>query len=149
MAVICAVSLIVMTVLLISGKKKIIADFVPPGFDASAVQGTPDFADMEIKEFDSGSFKVSLCATPEIKDASAAIMFFNPETNTVFLKLRIMDSQGNRIYETGLIKPGEYISHIPLNKQELTSADISIKIMAYEPETYFSASAISVNTILK
>ena len=48
--------------------------------------------------------------------------------------------------ETGLLKPGEYIKEVKLDKSLKKDDEITLKVMGYEPDTYYSAGSISLNT---
>ena len=70
----------------------------------------------------------------------------NPVSNTVWLKVRVLDEKGNTLGETGLIKPGEYVQSVTLDTVPKTGKPIVLKIMAYQPDTYYSEGAVSLNT---
>ena len=58
----------------------------------------------------------------------------------------MFDEQGNMLGETGLIKPNEYVKYVTLSKTLEVGTKIKLKIMGYEPHTYYSAGAASLNT---
>ena len=60
--------------------------------------------------------------------------------------LPVFDEQGNMLGETGLIKPNEYVKYVTLSKTPEVGTKIKLKIMGYEPHTYYSAGAASLNT---
>ena len=70
----------------------------------------------------------------------------NDEGNKVWLKLRILDEEDNILAETGLLKPNEYVKTVTFDKIPKSGANIKLKIMAYEPDTYYSAGAVTLNT---
>lgn len=144
----CIVSLTIMAFsLLLCGKKIETPSFVPPEFDQAAVQGVPDVPEGSgWSEVDAQAFKASICGVVTIKDNKADIWFTNPDSNTVWLKLRILDTNGNTLGETGLIKPGEYVQSVTLTAIPDIGESIGLKLMAYEPETYYSAGSATLTT---
>ncbi len=76
----------------------------------------------------------------------AVVRFANPQSNDVWLKLRVLDAQGNLPGETGLIRPGEYLRSVALMAPLQKGTPIELKIMAYEIDTYYSAGAVSLQT---
>lgn len=148
--ILCAASIAVMLIALTGGNNQK-NEFVPPSFDSTAVQGTPDvpkhlgYSPIEAAD----AFTAHLCGNVTAIGKSAEVYFTNADTNTVWLKLRVLDSGGEIIGETGLIRPGEYVKTIILTKIPANDSAIKLKIMAYEPETYYSAGAVSLNTVMK
>lgn len=145
---ICILSLIVMTtVLLISSEKDKALSFTPPPFDTNAVQGIPDVPEnLGWEEVDAQAYKASICGKVIPNGDTADVWFTNPESNSVWLKLRVLDTQGNVIGETGIIKPGEYVQEVTFTKTPQVGDSIVLKLMAYEPETYYSAGSITLTT---
>lgn len=131
-----------------SGKEQV--NFIPPDFDSEAIIGIPEppqeLGWSEISQVGM-SYRVGICGNGNIiiNNGIADVYFFNSETNTVWLKLRVLDEQDNIIYETGLIKPKEYIKSIRFDEVK-DGEKIKLKIMAYEPETYYSEGSIILNT---
>ena len=150
-AVICVLSLIVMFVALsTSGRQTQTAEFTPPPFDDTAQTGTPTVPEeLGWGELDAQAFKVSVCGVFTPENGSADIYLTSPESNTVWLKLRVMDADGNILGETGLIKPGEYVQSVTLTETPKSGTKIVLKLMAYEPDTYYSAGAASLNTTVQ
>lgn len=149
LSAICAVALIAMTFALVFGNKnQEDAEFVPPPFDASAVSGMPSVDDGSLSKIyqDGMSFTAYVCGKPVTEGQRARVFFTSTEDNGVWLKLRITDENGNIIGESGLIRPGEYVEYVSYSKQPRNGQKIKMKIMAYEPETYYSAGAIVLNT---
>ena len=127
-------------------------EFVPPPFDAGAVAGTPDIEKPEAigyTELDAKAYKLSVCGLVKLEGNSADIYFTNPDTNDVWLKIRVLDKKGNILGETGLIRPGEYVKTITFDKKVPKVGDeITMKIMGYQPETYYSAGAVNLGTTI-
>ena len=145
-AVLCVLSLAVM-VLALTRQEEIpteMGEFTPPPFDTAAVVGIPDVPDgLGYSELDCQVYKVSLCGK---LNADGDIYLTNPESNEVWLKVRILDVGGNILGETGLVRPGEYVQTVALTTIPKSGTPITLKIMAYEPDTYYSAGAASLNT---
>ena len=51
--------------------------------------------------------------------------------------------------ETGLIRPGEYVQSVTFDTAPAPGTAISMKVMAYEPETYHSGGAVTLNTVVQ
>lgn len=146
-SIICAISLVMMfAALAFSGGDSEPVAFTPPPFDENAVQGTPDVPEnLGWSEVDAQAFKASICGVLDIKGDRAAVWFTNPDSNTVWLKLRVLDDHGNILGETGIIKPGEYVQSIVFTTTPDAGDIISLKLMGYEPEIYYSAGSAILN----
>lgn len=127
-------------------------EFVPPEFDSGAAVGAPsvpnDMGYLEVYK-EGMSFNAFVCGEVNIKDGKADIYFTNPEKNTLWMKLRIFDENGKVIAETGLIKPNEYLKTVSFDTVPKNNSKITMKIMTYEPNTYYSGGAVSLNTVAK
>lgn len=156
MLAVALVSLAVMTAALaITGNRTgKTGTFTPPSFEPEAVEGEPEvpeelgYSPLDIP----GAFQAALCGKVVEQDGKADVWFTNSGENTVWLKLRMLDKEGNILGETGLLKPGEYVQSIDLS-QSITALydgmEIQLKVMAYEPDTYHSAGAVILNTTLE
>ena len=127
------------------------AEFVPPSFDKGAFRGTPNVPEDKAKSYlkvykDGMSFSAYVCGEVVIDKGYADIYFTNPEENSLWMKLRIFDSKGNVIGETGLIKPNEYIQTVRFDTLPENGEEITMKIMTYEPDTYYSGGAVPLRT---
>ena len=130
-------------------KKQQRPEFVPPPFDSGAVVGSPDaevLADKGYEELDAQAYKLWVCGKIVLDGNKADLYFTNPETNNVWLKLRILDTNGNKLGETGIVRPGEYVQTITFDVVPKVGDSITIKIMGYEPDTYYSAGSVNLNT---
>ena len=145
---VCIVSLAVMTIVLaVTAEKREPLSFVPPPFESGAVRGVPDVpGDLGWGEVDAQAYRVSVCGVIIPDGNRADVWFTNPETNSVWLKLRILDSGGSVIGETGIIRPGEYVQKVTFSEVPAAGETIELKLMAYEPETYYSAGSASLTT---
>lgn len=125
-------------------------DFVPPEFDLNAVAGTPTVPENLgwYEVYKTGmSFKASVCGEIKIKDKTAKIYFTSPQENTLWLKLRILNEKGEVLGETALIKPGEYVPEITFETLPKNGKKIILKLMSYQPETYYSGGSASLTTV--
>ncbi|WP_416325779.1 hypothetical protein [[Eubacterium] hominis] len=125
--------------------------FMIPDFDKTAETGVPKVPEnlgySKIHQ-DGMNFTAYVCGNVMIKDHEGSIYFTNDSENKVWLKLRILDENNEILGETGVIKPGEYVSLIKLKKTPQVGQKIKLKIMAYEPDTYYSAGAVSLYTTI-
>ena len=92
-------------------------------------------------------YKFSICGQVDIVDGKADVYFTNPAENTLWMKLRIFDASGNIIAETGLIKPNEYLKTVSFNTVPENGSKLIMKVMTYEPDTYYSGGAVSLSTV--
>ena len=149
-AVLCAVSLVVMVFALTRQEAQTeMGEFTPPPFDSSAVVGTPAVPDgFGWQELDAQAYIVGICGKFIPNGNAADIWLTNPESNTVWLKVRVLDEKGNILGETGLVRPGEYVQFVELDNVPKAGTPIVLKIMAYQPDTYYSEGAVSLNTAI-
>ncbi len=152
LAGVCLAMLIAMCIILaVTHKEPTPPPFVPPEFDTSAVTGTPEVPDglgwSEV--YKTGmSFRASVCGEVRIdQEGRAKIYFTNPAENTLWLKLRVMGADGKVLGETGLIKPGEYLPEITFEKLPENGEKITLRMMSYQPETYYSGGSVNLTTV--
>lgn len=146
-----AVALIVMAAALVFGGKQKTAEFTPPLFEPAAVAGVPEVPESlgYISPYQEGmGYRFSVCGNVVMEGSSAAVYLTNPAENEVWLKLRVLDENGNILGETGLLKPGKYVKDVALTGNLPAGTPIKLKIMGYEPETYFSAGSATLNTAI-
>ena len=128
----------------------VVNEFVAPSFDETAVVGVPEGMDptkygtLALNE----TIQVSLYSTPLVEGTSAKVYFTSSESNTAWVKLRLLDVKGEVLGETGLIRPGEYVESITLVK-EPREAEAVARILTYEPETYYSLGSASAQILLE
>lgn len=151
LTVVCLAAVTGMIIALVTGGNHIKqAEFTPPPFDAAAQTGVPVVPDsLGFGEIDAKAYKFSVCGAVQLKNGQADIYFTNPEGNTVWLKLRVLDESGNALGETGLIRPGEYVKSVTIDASTVNDAAIRLKVMAYEPDTYYSAGSVTLKTTIK
>ena len=145
----CVVAIIIMIVALcVPSNKANEKPFTPPSFDNDAIEGTPSVPEnsgYKVLYQDGMSFKVGVCGKVNVHGKTADIYLTNLEENEVWLKARFYDSNKNVVGESGLIKPGEYLKSVELKKELKASEQYTIKIMSYEPNTYNSLGAVTLN----
>lgn len=147
---VCAVTVIGMILsIILAGRKNRQPEFVPPEFESSAQVGTPDTEDPSWTPIqrDGMGFSAHICGKVAVKESTADVWFTNDSGNEVWLKLRILDENDRILAETGLLKPNEYLKTVTFTTVPQSGAKIRLKIMAYEPETYYSAGAVTLNTV--
>lgn len=149
-AVICVIAVCVTAVILFmtSGKKaQTDTDFEPPEFEKSAKTGVPDVPeDTGYGSIDAKLYEFSLCGNPILSDGGADIYLTNHSESGVWLKARLYNGSGKCIGESSLLKEGEYLKSVKLSDN--TENNIQIKIMAYQPDTYYSMGSVVINVML-
>lgn len=127
-------------------------EFLKPKFDInskpisnSKIEEKLQYAEINVEE----GYIVGICNNLVLDKENKVLMYFSSlNNNSVYLKLRIYDKKGNILEETGLIKPGYQIEKIRMDNLK-EDKDVIIKIMSYDPETYYSKGTISLNTRIK
>lgn len=148
-AAVCLLAVLGMILsLILTGGNGKQATFTPPPFEAEAQSGTPNVADESWTQIyrDGMDFSAHICGKVFLNGKSADLYFTNDNGNEVWLKLRILDEEDNILAETGLLKPNEYVRTVTFDSVPENRANIKLKIMAYEPDTYYSAGAVTLNT---
>lgn len=153
LSVCCLISVLSMIYALSINSNSYQTEFIPPDFEMAAQTDTPTIPSyLEWSEIshDGMTFKVGISGKIIVKkDNYADIFLLNNEENNVWLKLRVFDENNNILGETGLLKPGEYVKSINFSESVIVGQKIKLKIMSYQPETYYSEGAIVLNTIIK
>ena len=146
LAALCAAALSVMTAVLIYTGQ---ARFTPPPFDPAARPGIPDVPeDLGYSELDATAFRFSAAGVLTADNGATDLWLTNPAGSTVWLKARILDADNALLGESGLLRPGEYVQTVTLDRVPAQTAPVTVKIMAYEPETYYSAGSVLLQTQL-
>jgi len=148
-AIICIISLIIFF-----NKDKLAkkGQFIIPEMEESAINGKPnaipkEYMYQEAKVND--DYIIYLSANPSIKDNILTIYFTSVETNKGLIKIKILDSNDSVIGESGLINSNSYIKDITLNKSLKNKEKITIKVMHYEKETYYSLGSIKLDLLVR
>lgn len=150
-AVVCILSFLGMIISLnLTGDKSERAEFIPPPFETAAQSGMPDITEESWTEVcqDGVDFSVHICCEVVLDGKTADIFFTNDDGNEVWMKLRIMDENDIILAETGLLKPNEYVRTVSFDTIPAKGTKIKLKILAYEPDTYYSAGTVTVNTTI-
>lgn len=149
-AVLCVISLIIMCVTLLFEKHNFQQNtFIPPLFEEKAICGTPsDINRDDWRQFDAQVYKFSICTSITVVGKKADIWLTNPQENLVWIKMRVLDESGNKLGETGLLRPGEYVQAVSFDEVPKDNTNIVLKLMAYEPETYYSTGSVQINTTI-
>ena len=121
--------------------------FIKPPFDKNSIKGFPEVSNnLGYQEFQVGeSYVVFLCGKVYKTNNKLTLYFTSIKENDVYVKLKIYKND-KEIAETGLIKPGEYIKEVNLNKRVKKGDEIVIKVMSYEKDTYYSMGVVTLNT---
>ena len=124
--------------------------FNVPEFDPEAKPGTPvvdenlGWAVLQISE----GYTVHVCGILNADSAGRLPVYFTSDAgNQVWVKLRLLDSNGKTLAESGILKPGEYVENIQL-AEGTHSGSVTLQVMGYEPETYYSAGTVGLATNL-
>lgn len=134
--------------------EQIIGEFTPPEFAHNTVDGAPNPSVVSALKYG------TLTLTPEISvslvseftvngKGEAELWFAAPDTNQCWVRLRLMDADGNVLGETGLLKPGQYIQSIKLDKIPRKDGIVTARILTYEPDTYYSLGSANANVMLR
>lgn len=117
-----------------------VGEFTPPPFEEAAVEGTPTVSDDTLRYSFAKiteELAVGLCATCEKDGDGLRIYFTSLEHNTAWVRVKIYDEKGKLRGESGLLRPGEYVEHIALSSAP-KGETLTVKVLSYEPETYYS-----------
>lgn len=124
-----------------------IADFSAPTFDTNVVLAenldipeSANYKSLFIKE----GFKISMASTVNITNNLAEIHFTSEADNAVWLKLVLLTTDGKRLGESGLIEAGKHLKQIEINNLSSNNDEIIVKILSYEPNTYYSLGTAQV-----
>lgn len=141
-----AAALILLAVLLATRSPDVIvSEFEAPPFDGSALLGVPEEA-IALGNYRSvdvnGNYSFSICGAPAYKDGNLLPYFASHGENEVWLLLKVYDADGTELGKSGLVRPGEYVTSIALSRTP-TGHAVTVKVLSYEPDTYFSRGTAS------
>lgn len=127
--------------------------FTPPPFEENAVAGTPGDLDKAL-HYDaltvSDGFSVSLCASPTVDDNGQALLYFTSgENNAFFVRLLVLSEKGRQLGATGLLRAGEYVAFVRLAPPPKDGETLTLKILSYEPDTYYSMGSASARVAIR
>ena len=126
----------------------------PPPFEPSAVTGVPQPPESVMHTgFDAGGFTFMIAGNKQLQeDGSVRIYLTNPPENEVYLMCEIVDTCGNTLYRSGLLRPGEYVAELPAVESERPvneTVDILIHVYALEQDGFFSAGTVTLGNVLQ
>ena len=122
-------------------------EFVKPEFETNVKEGMPKltkedgFEEFEVAE----DYIIYMTGETKLEGNKLLVYFTSKKTNDVYVKLRVLKDD-KIVGESGMLKPGEYIKEVELDKSLKKDDKITLKVMGYEPDTYYSAGSISLNT---
>lgn len=127
-------------------------EFVAPPKEYNAINGLPndyskDCMYQEAKVTD--DYIIYLCAAPTIKNNKLKLYFTSIKTNKGLMKIKVLDARNNEIGECGLIEPNSYIKEIILNKELKAGDKITVRVMNYEKDTYYSLGEIKLDLFVR
>jgi hypothetical protein len=149
-AVLLAVALVVVVLVAASNRHRQ-GTFTPPPFEETAVVGTPTVSDETLRynyAKITDELAVGLCATCERVEDDLLIYFTSLEHNAAWVRVKVYDEKGKLCGESGLLRPGEYVERIPLTSSP-GGKTLKIKVLSYEPETYYSLGSAELTVNLK
>lgn len=140
-AVICILSLVFMVFALILGSKTEEQSHLPI-FDANAEMGYP-FVSAE-QEFyilsnSNGDFETYICRNAMAEGKTIAVNFASSSENSVLTELWVYGENSRYLGKSGLLRAGEYISRLTLERKPRDGESLIYKVVCYEDETYYSA----------
>jgi len=123
--------------------------FVKPIFDELSSSKIPEDLNYtkNVLEITKG-YSIYIDVKPIIDNDYLIVNFVSLDTNNIWIKIRILDKDGSIVGESGLIKKGEHLEKIKLNKKVSINDKITYVIMGYEIDTYLSAGEVNLNTIV-
>lgn len=125
--------------------------FSVPKFHENASNIEDDFVELEtygILMVQEG-YQIGICGQPNYQDGKIAVGFTNCTENSVWMQLCILNKKRELLYQTGLIRPGEWIKEIDVGDSVKNNQEVILQICGYEPESYYSVGEVCLETILK
>ena len=151
LAVVALVLALALVVVLLVVTRKEQGQFMPPPFEEAAVQGAPTVSDAALRYSYvkiTDTLALGLCAACEVDDSGLRIYFTSLEHNTAWVRVKVQDEKGKLLGESGLLRPGEYVEHVALSAFPKGDT-LRIKVLSYEPETYYSLGSAELTVNIK
>ena len=131
----------------------LITRYVPPSHDATAKAGVPVVEESYLYgsvNTDYGYVIQMASNLYQQLNGDVNIYFTNPASNSVLLRCEILDKDsGKRLYNTGYIKPGEYIESINNSSVDNKKYDVIVKVYAYTDESFTSEGTTELSLMLQ
>ena len=123
--------------------------FEKPKFDKLSVDKIPANLNYETSALEiTSDYKIYIDATPKVSGNYLNVNFVSFDTNNIWIKIRVLNEDSDVVAESGLVRPGEYLKKIKLDRKLESSSKITYVIMGYEIDTYFSEGVITLNTMV-
>lgn len=135
----------------VAGNRTVQGEFVAPDFDPAAVSGVPDVTD-PARQFSwlqmGDHIRLALCGSPRLTEEGAELYLTSDSTNAAWLLVKIYDESGNELGRSGLLRPGEYVQTVALEASAEPGTAVTVKLLSYEPDTYYSLGSASAQLLL-
>ena len=144
LAIVALFSVLAMSLVWIFWPAKPVPPFVPPVHDEDAVLGTPTpdkqygYAQGPLNDY----YDFFVATTPRLVNGEILLFLTNPEKNNALLRVKVYNGD-DLIAESGYLNPGEYLEAV--SAPDATPGTIHIKVMSYEPETWYSLGPCSMS----
>lgn len=124
--------------------------YIPPSFESMIEEGIPQIDEdkygyslINIGE----TYRIKICGEPEVSDGDVSLYLTNLDGNNVLIKCEVYNSDGDLLGNSGLLPPNTYVKNIKLaNRLDPGEHSVDIKILAYEPDTYYSMGTAKLKT---
>lgn len=125
--------------------------YIPPSFESRTEEGIPQIDEdkygyslINVGE----AYSLKICGEPEVVSGRDLSLYLtNLEGNNVLIKCEVYNSDGDLLGGSGLLSPNTYVKNIKLNDRLDTGEHtVDIKILAYEPDTYYSMGSAKLKT---
>lgn len=127
--------------------------YTPPSFEPTAVAGVPTPPEnMGYGEISAeGGFAFSIAGTMyQQEDGSLLIYFTNPQYSEANLQCEIMNENGDILYKSGVLRPGEYVERLqPQTELKNEATKIELNVYAFAPDTWYSKGTINLQNVLQ
>lgn len=126
----------------------------PPALAANAVYGVPEPDESYLYQAVDSPYGYCFGMAVNLyqqEDGSLNVYFTNPEINQVNMKCVIKTADGGTVlYESDVIAPGTYIENLkPKSKFDNVMMEVTVDIMAFEQDSWYSAGTTNVNLLLQ
>lgn len=125
--------------------------FVPPDFDPAAVTGMPNLTSEDgYSALNTGVYIFSISGVLDLVDGKTDLWLTNHADNEkAWLKVVMKDMKNQKLGETGLLRPGEYVQSMQITNPPAETCDVKLVVMGYEADTYYSIGNVTLLTTLE